>query len=288
MLSPGLKDLIQRRLKGDLQRTTPISGGSINNAYQLLIDGKSYFLKTNKARLYPGMFEAEARGLELLGKASVLRVPEVFYTGVEGNDSYILMTWLEAGARRKDFHTNFGKGLAKLHRHSSGNFGLDHSNYIGSLVQSNTFNPDWTSFFIEERLFPQLEMALGKSALPSGASGLFNAFFRELPSVFPKEKPALLHGDLWSGNYITGPDGAAAIIDPAVYYGHREMDIAMSRLFGGFGSEFYESYNDEFPLEKGWETRVQVCNLYPLLVHVNLFEGGYASQVMDIVRNFKA
>ena len=170
---------------------------------------------------------------------------------------------------------------------SAVSFGLDHDNYIGSLAQSNKKHADWISFFMEERIRPQLKLAMDKKLIDEGTVKQFDKLFDHFDRLIPKEKPALLHGDLWNGNFLVSDSSRAALIDPAVYFGHREMDLAMTTLFGGFDSEFYRAYDEVFPLEKGFEKRVDIHNLYPLLVHVNLFGGGYVRQVKAVLNNLK-
>jgi fructosamine-3-kinase len=165
-------------------------------------------------------------------------------------------------------------------------FGLDHENYIGSLTQINSVKSDWLDFYINERLGYQLKMAVDHGKLGSGTVQDFEQFYVFLESFLPSEAPSLLHGDLWGGNLMIGSAGEPVIFDPAVYYGNREVDLAMTRLFGGFSSRFYETYNEEFPLLPGYEDRIDVYQLYPLLVHVNLFGGGYISQVKSILNQF--
>jgi fructosamine-3-kinase len=179
-----------------------------------------------------------------------------------------------------------GRGLANIHKNRSPTFGLNHDNYIGSLKQSNSPTNSWIHFFIHSRINSQLKLAIDKGQLNSSHQQKFEILFKELPNLLPNEKPALLHGDLWSGNVIVDHHGNAVLIDPAVYYGHREMDLAFTRLFGGFNSEFYHSYFETFPLEPGFDNRVDIYNLYPLLVHVNLFGGSYANQVVSILNRF--
>ena len=157
---------------------------------------------------------------------------------------------------------------------------------MGSLPQANTFHSDWSSFFIEERLEPQLVAARDSGYFSSHDDERFQRLFKSFPSICPAEKPSLVHGDLWSGNYIVSDEGRACLIDPAVYYGHREVDIAMTTLFGGFDPEFYSSYDEAFPMEKGWEDRLEIYNLYPLLVHLNLFGAGYLGSIERIIRRF--
>ncbi len=269
-----------------ITRFETVSGGSINHALKIFTNEKAYFLKWNYVKKYPLMFETEAKGLELLRKPKSIAIPEVIGTKEIDLYSFLILEFVESAGRATDFFERLGKQLAVLHKNTSQHFGLDHDNYIGSLPQSNKQSSNWTEFYILQRLEPQLEMARNKNLMDKQANKQFNKMFNVLHEIFPSEKPALLHGDLWSGNYLAGNEGEPLFIDPAVYYGHREMDIAMSRLFGGFGEEFYSTYNNEWPMEKGWEKRMDICNLYPLLVHVNLFSTGYVRQVLQIIKQF--
>jgi len=287
-LSREVSALLSGKIGIDVRiiKTLPLSGGSINEAFLLETNSGNYFLKYNHASAYPGMFEQEALGLELLLEAGEIRVPEVITSGESGNYSFLLLEYLDAAGKRSDFWATFGRRLAALHRHSAETFGLDHNNYIGSLKQYNNQHQLWTDFFREERLLVQIEMA-GKSGLmSSNMRQAFENLFKRLDEIFPKEPPSLIHGDLWSGNYMVDEKGEACIIDPAVYFGFREMDIGMSRLFGVFGNEFYEAYDEAWPMAPGWRERIEICNLYPLMVHVNLFGAGYLGSVESILRRF--
>lgn len=270
-----------------VKNVIPVSGGSINEAYKLETSNGSFFVKINSAVKYPLMFEAEAKGLQLLASANEVYIPGVITASVINDDAIITMEFVEQGRRKNDFFFDFGKRLARLHKHSAEKFGLDHDNYIGSLYQSNRQKDNWIDFFIEERLERQIKLAREGGEINASFIRSFENLFKRLREIFPEETPSLLHGDLWSGNYMTSPQGSACIFDPAAYYGHREMDLAMTKLFGGFDREFYEGYNEEFPLEKSWRQRLDICNLYPLMVHVNLFGGSYLSQVELVLKYFK-
>ena len=270
----------------DIEQDVAIGGGSINDAYRLETNAGRFFVKVNHADRFPSFFEAEADGLGRLREAGTIRVPEVIAMGEDHDDSYLLMTWVDGGTKTDAFWEAFGRSLAALHRRSDKNFGLERDNYIGSLKQANTRQATWADFFVHCRLEPLVKMARDRRKLGDGDVLRFERLYGQLAGLFPQEPPALLHGDLWSGNFICAKDSAPVLIDPAVYFGHREMDIAMSRLFGGFEPGFYTAYNDAFPLERGWEERVDLCNLYPLLVHVNLFGGGYVQQVQTILKRF--
>jgi len=270
----------------DIHYCNALSGGSINSVYQLTTGAGNYCLKFNQSKTYPDMFEKEARGLELLGKSGEIRVPVVVTTQKTENYSYLLVEYIDAGFRRADFYSDFGHSLARLHQHFGESFGLDHDNYMGSLRQFNTMHKDWNSFFVEERLEKQLSLAVKKGYFTSTDIAHFQKLYLQLPSICPPAKPSLLHGDLWCGNFIVSEEGNACLIDPSVYYGHPEIDIAMSTLFEGFDAEFYDAYNEVFSMEKGWKNRLDIYNLYPLLVHLNLFGAGYLGIITRIIRKF--
>jgi fructosamine-3-kinase len=197
------------------------------------------------------------------------------------------MAYIEGGREDDSFWQKFGTRLARLHQHSNDNFGLDHDNYMGALEQSNTPHDDWTAFFVEERLEPQVKLARDNNEIDSSHVRLFSQLYPKLDSIFPPEQPALIHGDLWSGNYMVTADNEPCLIDPAAYYGHREAELAMTQMFGRFAPSFYEHYHNEFPLESGWQERLDVYKIYPLMIHVNLFgAGGYLSQTEQILRHF--
>jgi len=264
----------------------PASGGCINHGGRIATSGGRCFLKWNDLRKFPGMFYAEARGLSLLGKAEALRVPDVIHAGAAGDFQFILLEYIAAGARSRNYWRDFGAGLAALHMKSATEFGLDHDNYIGSLPQKNTLTSSWIEFFIEQRLEVQLQIARDEGRLGEGFSKKFEALFNRLSSLLPEEPPALLHGDLWGGNLMTTSEGEPCVIDPAVYYGNREADLAMTQLFGGFDPSYIDRYNEVHSLLPGYEARLDLYNLYPLLVHVNLFGGGYMGQVVSILNRF--
>jgi fructosamine-3-kinase len=290
MLSAELKEWLEKLLAEKysevitIKNAKPVSGGCINEAIKLETNLKTFFLKINSAKAFPKMFEADAKGLQLLLKANEIKIPSVMLYGEHNDSSFLIIEWIEQGKRRKDFFEDFGRKLARLHKHTDKYFGLNHNNYIGSLPQSNQQYENGIDFFIEQRLMKQIELASRNNAIGNSTIEQFNDLFKKLSEIIPNEPPALLHGDLWSGNYMTDETGAACIFDPAVYFGFREADIAMTKLFGGFDSEFYEAYNVDFALEKGWNERLDIFNLYPLMVHVNLFGGGYIEQVKQILR----
>ena len=269
-----------------INETRQIGGGCINEAYTLKTTIGKYFIKYNSDSAFPMMFEKEASGLKILSNTNTIKVPEVIGTGDTVKYAWLLLQNIESNTPGRNFWNEFGTKLADLHRNTNNKFGLDHDNYIGSLIQSNKFHPDFFSFFISERIEPQLKEARNKGSFSQGDVRYFESLFKSLPNIIPVEKPALVHGDLWSGNFMVNTYGSPCLIDPAVYFGHREADIAMTQLFGGFQPEFYHAYNHAWPMEKDWHKRMDIFNLYPLLVHVNLFGGGYSGQVLWIIRQF--
>lgn len=265
-------------------RYKPIGGGSINQAF-LLDDGlRKCFVKINSRSRFPGMFEAEEKGLNLLRSCDAFLVPQVFGIFHEGDDAALAMEYLPQGQKDASFSERFAHALVQLHQESEDYFGLDHDNYIGSLAQSNEKLSKWTDFFIQQRLQPQIQMA--NSLLETSLTKRLENLMNHLDDFFPEEKPLLLHGDLWSGNYMVGPKGEPSIIDPAVYYGHRYMDLGMMQLFGGFDRAIFDAYVAQAALDSSWRDGAEVANLYPLLVHVNLFGSGYVSQVASIVNRY--
>jgi len=291
MLSKALQQAVEKALTENtgkpvrMLRSASVGGGSINSAARVETDQGIFFLKWNDAKKFPGMFAAEAKGLRLLKEKSALIVPAPVAQGEIENESFLLLEFLERSPGHAESWYRAGENLARQHRRTNEHFGLDHDNYIGSLPQSNRRHDAWKSFFAEERLLPQLQRAYDGSRVSKALVRQAENFCEKISEIFPQEEPALLHGDLWSGNYFHCTQGPA-VFDPAVYYGHREMDLAMTKLFGGFADDFYSGYISEFPLVKGWRTRTGYCNLYPLLVHVNLFGGGYAEDVRSVLKNF--
>lgn len=263
-----------------------VSGGSINSTYKLSTNRGDFFLKLN-ASTPPDFFEKEAEGLNLLKSANTdIHIPEVIAVGNPDIDepAFLLMEFIEEGRYGDSFA--FGTQLAKLHQNYSDQFGLENDNYIGSLPQRNHRHNDWASFFSDERITPQMEMAINSGKVNSGIQSNWDRLSAKLNDMLPPAKPSLLHGDLWGGNYLFDRTSRAVLIDPAVYYGHPEMDLAFSKMFGGFSADFYRGYESVSPLQPGFEERVAVYNLYPLLVHVNLFGGHYTTQAIQLLNKF--
>jgi len=260
-----------------------VPGGDINRAFLLRHQGSRYFVKVNDAVRFPNMFVAEKNGLQALSNGS-FRTPAVLKCGVAAGKQYLLLEWIDTGRHTVAFWEVFGRSLANLHAQEQSSFGWHEDNYIGSLVQRNNICNNWVDFFTQYRVMPLVKM-LRDSTMYSAADVLqAEKFCAVAGNIFPGEKPSLLHGDLWSGNFMVDGNGKPVLIDPAVYCGHREIDIGMTKLFGGFDPIFYNEYCNSFPLEKGWEERLPASQLYPLLVHAVLFGGAYVTQTLTIVK----
>ncbi len=261
-----------------------VGGGCINATAALEDDGRKYFVKYNDASKLD-MFKAEATGLQELAKAQAVRVPEPICWGIAESRAYIVLEYLQLGKTKDASAELLGRQLARLHQVQADYFGWHIDNTLGSTPQINTPAKDWVTFWQNQRLGYQLALAARngyKGRLQRKGERLLAAtpaFFRDY-----QPQPALLHGDLWSGNYAADTEGRPVIFDPAVYYGDRETDLAMTELFGGFSPRFYSAYQESFPLDQGYAIRKTFYNLYHVLNHVNLFGGGYtaeAEQMMD-------
>ena len=286
----ALPESITTRLSDDYSITTdksqPVSGGSINRAYRISTNEGDLFLKYN-SDAPDDFFIREAEGLKLLASASTeLRIPDVIASCPPSDESPGFLVIEFINKEPSGNAEEFGAALAGLHLTTAENFGLNEDNYIGSLPQSNHYHSDWASFFSEERIKPQLKMAIDSGKMDQAAISEWSNISSKLNQLLPETDPSLIHGDLWSGNYLYDSEGRAVLIDPAVYYGHPEMDLAFSKMFGGFSPDFYRGYESVSPLENGFDKRVPVYNLYPLLVHVNLFGGHYISQTESVLSQF--
>jgi fructosamine-3-kinase len=264
---------------------TPVHGGDIAKAYRLDTPDGPLFAKTHPDPM-PGLFEREAAGLRALHRAGAVAVPEVIRESPEG----LVLEWIDAGHRLPEADETLGTQLAALHRVTGPHFGgLDDapSGYLGSQPVDLTPTDDWAEFFLDRRIRPLTKRAVERGRLDPAAVGLVERVAGQARELCgPPEPPALLHGDLWGGNRLVDVDGANWLIDPAVYWGHREVDLAMMQLFGGFGASTYEAYDDAFPLAAGWRERVEWYQLPPLLVHAILFGGSYGPAALGVLRRY--
>jgi protein-ribulosamine 3-kinase len=264
-----------------------VGGGSINDTYQVKINNNiKFFLKLNSVTKYPALFEKEKDGLEFIKNKKIIRTPLVITCDVVEDHQILLLEWIEDGLKTEQFWKQFGELLASLHQITHGYFGFEEDNYMGALPQVNTQKENWIDFFIHCRLSPQIKLAEEKKLLREKHITAFENLYSRLTSIFNDEKPVLLHGDLWSGNFMCNENFQPVLIDPAVYFGHRSMDLAMTTLFGGFDKFFYESYNYHFPFPDNYPEQWEICNLYPLLIHLNLFGSGYLGQIENTLRKF--
>lgn len=276
-----MKAAVGDALSGAVTGARRIAGGDINEAYEIaLADGRRLFAKTNR-RSPRGMFAAEARGLAWLAEPRALRVPEVVAASSEDTGpQFLVLELVTTGAPAPDFDQRLGRGLAALHRAGAPGFGLDHDNFVGRLAQDNTMASDWATFFRARRLEAQLVLAIDGGRATARMRRGFERLWGALDGlVGPTEPPARLHGDLWGGNLLCDDRGQPCLVDPAVYGGHREVDLAMMRLFGGFGARVFDAYQEAWPLADGHRERIALYQLYPLMVHVNLFGGSYVGSV---------
>ncbi|MCA9128727.1 MAG: fructosamine kinase family protein [Planctomycetales bacterium] len=286
----------------EIESTQTCTGGCIHRAELVhLSDGCRFFVKYAREQR---AIECEAAGLKALAATQTLRIPQVIAFGKLSDaevqpardgkrvvlpkdhvdNCYLILEAIEEGKPKKDFWEEFGASFARLHRLGRAeSFGYEHDNYIGATPQINSWNNDWIEFFANNRLSYQLKLAINNRQAPAalirGVEALIDRIDEALACEI--EYPALQHGDLWSGNFLVDPSGGPVVIDPAVYYGHRECDLAMPLLFGGFPSGFLSGYQQVWPLNEGWQQRVAVYQLYHLLNHLNLFGGSYLGNCME-------
>ncbi len=262
----------------------PVGGGDISAAWRIDTVNRAVFVKTGGAEALD-MLEAEAEGLRELSDAGTVRVPEVLGVGATDNEAYLTIEWIEFDRPSRDTERLFGQQLAEMHRHCEKHYGWHRDNTVGRTPQHNQWSDDWVGFFREQRLGFQLQLAGANGfsgELQSAGANLsenLGLLFRDY-----EPSPSLLHGDLWGGNWAV-TNGQPVIFDPAVYYGDRESDIAMTQLFGGFGQEFYSAYQESWPMESGYENRLKLYQLYHVLNHLNLFGSAYLGRAMQLLRD---
>ncbi len=262
-----------------------LSGGNINTALRIQSDKGPFFVKWNE-QAESEMFVCEAKGLQLLQNTGPIRIPEVFGCGQKAQKAYLLLEYIPLARPRKHYWQQLGQQLSILHAHTNAFFGLEYDNYLGHLRQSNEPFNNGIDFFIERRLKVQAGLAYYNGLLPQRQYEQFFSLYEKLPTLLPDEKPSLLHGDLWSGNVLVDHNGEPCLIDPAVYYGLREAELAFTRLFGGFAEAFYQSYQEAMPINPGFAERIELYNLYPLLVHLNLFGSGYLPGIEKVLKKY--
>jgi protein-ribulosamine 3-kinase len=282
------KSKIEEKTGSKIKSVSSLSGGCISEAYRITDERENnYFLKLNPSP--KDLFIKEADGLRELKKADVIKVPKV----ITSNEEFLLTEFISPGSRSKNFFEDFGRRFAQLHKYNAKKFGFYEDNYIGANPQINIPNEeeenDWIAFFFNKRILYQYKLAekngYAKKELRDGISLLEKIIHKIIGNT--AEPPSLLHGDLWGGNYMVDGKGNACLIDPAVYYGNREADLAMTKLFGGFSSEFYSAYHEIYPLTEGYEYRQSVYTLYHVLNHLNLFGTSYYSHAISLIAQYK-
>lgn len=282
-LPSALHDRLADILGGPIESARAIYGGDINQAAHITSGGAAYFVKWH-FNAPPRMFPAEAHGLRLMAATETVRVPEVIAQGDEDDacPAFLVLEWIETGSKRGargSTMATFGEELAAMHRHTAPTHGLDQDNFIGRLPQPNRQTARWAEFYRDHRIGHQMAIARRLERLPKRREDLLTRLMDRLPELLADDIPAaLMHGDLWGGNYLVDAAGRAVVIDPAVCYGHREMDLAMSELFGGFSHDFYRAYGDAYPAP-GYEDRRALYQLYYIIVHLNHFGESYGGRV---------
>lgn len=277
-----LQDTVEKVSGQPIVSAVPVGGGCISDAYKItLSDGKKIFAKT--ARIHDDMFIIEKKGLDELSKG--IKVPKAYYA----DEQCLVLEFIESRSRVSNFFTDFGRKFAQLHKHSADNFGLTYNNYIGSNIQQNIPSgngaANWSEFYFTNRIEFQLYLAEQNGFSTSELRTKIKKLESKTDDILSPadEAPALLHGDLWNGNYMCDENGQVCLIDPAVYYGHREADLAMTKLFGGFPLEFYNAYNEAYPLLPDYEYREPIYKLYHILNHLNLFGTGYYQEAIHLI-----
>ena len=270
---------------GPFLNARPVSGGDVNQAYQFNFDKGSVFLKY-QPEASRHFFESEAYALRALCEQDIIAIAEPLLCASFEGEQFLVLKWISEGIRASNYASNLASGLAAIHRISADQFGWPQDNFIGTLAQSNLELSTWAEFYFYQRLERQFALAYDHGLTNSKDRKQLESLGRNLNSLLPAEKPALLHGNLWSGNAIANSLGLPVLIDPSSYFGHREMDLAMMKLFGGFEPEVFRQYQEQFPLEGAWEERIPIHQLYPLLVHLNLFGGSYLGSCRAIWQGF--
>lgn len=284
MIEKQIVEKIQTWANSKILNSQPVLGGSISKTELIKFENNTVcFLKTGS--VFSDSFIKEANGLKEIKKANCIRTPEVYLA----DEKFLLMEYIEQGLKDQKFYSRFGEQLAKLHSKTSLKFGFREDNYIGSTPQINIpvgdENDNWVDFYYNKRLLFQYKLAEKNKLVGDELKNGFLILENRIEEILEgsEEKPSLLHGDLWSGNYLCDSNSNPVLIDPAIYYGHREADIAMTKMFGGFPDEFYYSYRKNKPLPQGFDYRENIYLLYHVLNHLNLFGSSYYGQAVRLV-----
>ena len=286
-MHPELKSHFEAILGIPILKSKAVSGGDITDAYVIESSSDRFFIKTSAKPWAEQLFTSESRGLKQLGATHTIKVPKVYAEGDFDGTGYLILEFIESKTPDTSDFERLGRKLAELHLVSQPNeFGSPFDNYIGHLPQSNTMEKSWVTFYVERRLIPQIQLAEEKGLLSETDIPPKDNLKEVCYTLVGEVTPSLLHGDLWGGNFLIAMDGTPVLIDPSVYIGHSEVDLAMSRLFGGFGPSFYTAYHELIPPHHSQKDLTQVYQLYYLLVHLNLFGNSYRNSVLAIIDKY--
>ncbi|MEM8999642.1 MAG: fructosamine kinase family protein [Bacteroidota bacterium] len=287
MVTKDLENHLQQILGETIVKVTPITGGDISATFLLKAAGNRYFLKCSSEAHATAMYRCEADGLQRIGDTGTIAVPKFLFAGTHGHIAYLILEFIESKSPNSSEFSKLGHQLALLHQSGETlHFGGAQSNFIGNLKQNNTPNANWSYFYVHERLIPQLQLALKNGYLGAKYLPKTGKLLQTCEVFFENVTPSLLHGDFWSGNFMISVDGTPYIIDPAVYVGHSEVDLSMSKLFGGYDKAFYSAYYEVIPPHGQQKALTEIYQLYYLLVHLNLFGTSYTNSVLSILKHY--
>lgn len=272
---------------GTIQNWQALSGGDTSGVYRFVASESVLVAKTSSGDQNRDVLSAERDGLRALASTNTVQIPEVlFYHKSAENGEVLITNFIESGSKTAASLREFGRNLARLHQVEVPLFGWTRDNFIGALPQSNKEQKDWSCFYVAERLVPQLHLAQDKGLLPGHLVPNEDKLHQVCKIILGTPQASPIHGDLWGGNYLINPQGQGVVIDPSFYHGHGEVDLAMSRLFGGFGPAFYAGYHEVIPEAAGAEERRDLYQLYYLLVHLNMFGRSYLSSVAAVLQRY--
>lgn len=287
-MDKAILDHLSEALSVEIIECNSVAGGDINHAHLLETTSGKIFIKWNDVDFALDMFDCESKALQAIAAKAVIKTPEVLHIGSIQDVGYLALSYVEqTQGTSPPALIEFGRQLAKLHAPVNNKFGWESDNYIGTLIQSNKEHEDWEEFYITQRIEKQLTLAKSNQHLQNLSLRDVNKFYKETSMFLEGMTASLLHGDLWSGNYILSRSGDTYLIDPASYYGHHEVDLAMTELFGRFDQGFYDGYNAVLRISKEYSERKDIYQLYYLLVHLNLFGKSYEAACEKILKMFK-
>lgn len=287
MIASAILRFLKNFHNSDISNISVVTGGSINNCYSYTADNTKYFLKFNSASQHPDIIYFDLEGISAIANTHTTDVPAIVVYDKVDNYEVLVLPFIEQEVPGDKLWERFGERLAAMHAKEAPYFGWPHSNYIGSLQQSNQQHKSYLPFFVEQRLQKQVILANQHNLLSSADNAALDSLQKQLSNIIPNGQPSLVHGDLWSGNFIAGKEQTPYLIDPAIHYSFRETDLAFTYLFGGFNERFYKAYQQSFPLTPDFKERIGIYNLYPLLVHLNLFGRAYLGSIRTVLTKFR-